>query len=34
MKAKQLPYIKVGKRTLLKVSDIEALLESGRETCH
>jgi len=34
MKAKQLPYIKVGKRTLLKISDIEALLESGRETRH
>lgn len=34
MKAKQLPYIKVGKRTLLKISDIEALLENGRETRH
>ncbi len=31
MKAKQLPYIKVGKRTLLKISDIEVLLENGRE---
>lgn len=34
MAANQLPYIKVGKRTLLKVSDIEALLEGGRETRH
>ncbi len=34
MKANQLPYIKVGKRTLLKISDIEALLEGGRETRH
>jgi excisionase family DNA binding protein len=34
MTAKQLPYIKVGKRTLLKVSDIEAFLENGRETRH
>jgi len=34
MKAKQLPYIKVGKRTLLKITDIEALLENGRETRH
>ncbi|KQS77634.1 hypothetical protein ASG25_13590 [Rhizobium sp. Leaf384] len=34
MKDKRLPYIKVGKRTLLKTSDIEALLESGREVRH
>ena len=34
MKAKRLPYIKVGKRTLLKISDIETLLENGRETRH
>nr|WP_314089554.1 helix-turn-helix domain-containing protein [uncultured Shinella sp.] len=34
MKAKRLPYIKVGKRTLLKISDIEALLENDRETRH
>ena len=34
MKAKQLPYIKVGKRTLLKISDIEVLLENGREVRH
>jgi hypothetical protein len=34
MKAKQLPYIKIGKRTLLKISDIEVLLENGREVRH
>jgi excisionase family DNA binding protein len=34
IKAKQLPYIKVGKRTLLKISDIEVLLENGREVRH
>lgn len=31
MGAKKLPYIKVGKRTLLRVSDIELLLQSGQE---
>jgi excisionase family DNA binding protein len=34
MASKQLPYIKIGKRTLLKISDIEALLEAGREVRH
>lgn len=34
MKAKQLPYVKIGKRTLLKISDIEVLLESSREVHH
>lgn len=34
MKANQLPYVKIGKRTLLKISDIEVLLESSREVRH
>jgi excisionase family DNA binding protein len=32
--AGKLPRIKVGKRTLLKISDIEALLENSREVRH